>query len=76
MLAPNWGEGAMCSAQPPKKSALLTALSALLALAVITTATLLADRAVAQGDAISQARKTEKDRPGTLETKDIAVVGV
>ena len=50
----------MSSAKPPK-SALLTALSALLALAVITTATLLADRAAAQGDAISNAGKTETD---------------
>ena len=64
----------MSSVQSPEKSA-LTALSALVALAIITTSELLADRAVAQGDAISQGEKTETDRPGILETKDIAEAG-
>ena len=64
----------MSSVQSPEKSA-LTALSALVALAIITTSALLADRAVAQGDAISQGEKTETDRPGILETKDIAEAG-
>jgi hypothetical protein len=65
----------MSSAQPPEKSAILTALSAIVALAVITSTTLLVECAFAQGDAISQGEKTETDRPGILETKDIAEAG-
>ena len=65
----------MSSGQPPEKSAILTALSAIVALAVITSTTLLVECAFAQGDAISQGEKTETDRPGILETKDIAEEG-
>jgi hypothetical protein len=55
----------MSSAQPPEKSALLTALSAIVALAVITSTTLLVEPVLAQGEA-------ETDRPTISETKDIA----
>ena len=45
------------------------------ALAIVTSTTLPAGPAVAQGDAVSQAEKVDKSRVGIAETKDIAEEG-